>query len=272
MIQPGEIHSIAGSAGVRDTQIEKDYVISWVTYGIANNSFLKHNILFKGGTALKKVYFQDYRFSEDLDFTFIGNHFSVDNIISAFEEMINWVFEESRITLSVADITQHKTGNFNFYLTYTGPLGGVSGKKDIKVDISKDEIICDVPEERNVINLYSDLKQENYVILCYSLDEIIGEKMRSIMQRTAPRDIYDLWYIFQIEGLNIEDYCFIFEEKARYKGINHKELSEVAERKKKIFEKQWREHLIDQISNLPDFDDVWRDLKKHWRRFQKIVK
>ncbi len=72
MIQPGEIQSIAGKDGVRDTQIEKDYVISWVTYGIANNPFLKENMVFKGGTVLKKVYFPDYRFSEDLDFTFTG--------------------------------------------------------------------------------------------------------------------------------------------------------------------------------------------------------
>jgi predicted nucleotidyltransferase component of viral defense system len=57
LIQPGEIQSLAGKEGVRDTQIEKDYVISWVTYGIANNAFLKKNLVFKGGTVLKKAYF-----------------------------------------------------------------------------------------------------------------------------------------------------------------------------------------------------------------------
>lgn len=43
MIKAGEIQAIAGKEGVRDTQIEKDHVISWVTYGIANNPFLKKN-------------------------------------------------------------------------------------------------------------------------------------------------------------------------------------------------------------------------------------
>jgi predicted nucleotidyltransferase component of viral defense system len=56
LVQPGEIQSIAGKEGVRDTQIEKDYVISWVTYGIANNPFLKSNLVFKGGTAEKGVF------------------------------------------------------------------------------------------------------------------------------------------------------------------------------------------------------------------------
>jgi len=57
MIQPGEIQSIAGKQGVRDTQIEKDYVISWVIYGISSNVFLKENLVFKGGTVLKKIFF-----------------------------------------------------------------------------------------------------------------------------------------------------------------------------------------------------------------------
>jgi predicted nucleotidyltransferase component of viral defense system len=207
MIQPGEIQSIAGKEGVRDTQIEKNYVISWVTYGIANNPFLKENLVFKGGTVLKKVYFPDYRFSEDLDFTFTGTDFDIEAIKTAFNELIEWVYEGSRISLSVQNDTQHETGNFNFYLAYTGPLGRAGANKDIKVDISQDELIYNAPEEKQIINTYSDLLEE-YSIFCYSLGEVISEKMRSVMQRTAPRDIYDLWYLFEVEGQDSEDHIF----------------------------------------------------------------
>ncbi len=272
MIRPGEIQSIAGKTGVRDTQIEKDYIISWVTYGISKNSFLSKNLIFKGGTVLKKVYFPDYRFSEDLDFTFKGNEFEVDSIMSAITDLIEWVYEESRISLSTKDITQYETGNLNFYLVYTGPLGGAGAKRDIEVDISKNELLCNSPEKKNVINLYSDLRHNKYGIFCYTLGEVVAEKMRSIMQRTAPRDIYDLWYLFHIEGINIADYIFEFEEKAKYKKYNPKEFTNVVERKEKIFARQWREHLSNQTSNLPEFDDVLRDLKKHWRKYQKSIK
>lgn len=178
MIQPGVIQSIAGKEGVRDTQIEKDYVISWVTYGISNNPFLKEHLIFKGGTVLKKVYFPDYRFSEDLDFTFTpanrsfsgggGKEFDIKTIKTAFHELIDWLFEESRISLSIQNETQYGTGNFNFYLAYTGPLGGAGAHKDIKVDISPDELSYNAPEEKQVVNSYSDLEQA-YSILCYSL-------------------------------------------------------------------------------------------------------
>jgi len=56
-------------AGLSWEIIEKDYILSWVLAGIAANVKLQGELIFKGGTALKKCYFGNYRFSEDLDFT-----------------------------------------------------------------------------------------------------------------------------------------------------------------------------------------------------------
>ncbi len=271
MIRSGEIQSIAGRKGIRDTQIEKDYVISWVIYGIAKNSFLNESLIFKGGTVLKKVYFPAYRFSEDLDFTFQGKELDLESIKSTFTELVQWVYEESRIPLSMKDEIQLETGNINFYLTYTGPLGGSGANKDIKIDISKDELIYYSPEEKKIINSYPDLDYKEYSILCYSLGEVIAEKMRSVMQRTTPRDIYDLWYLFEMEGLDIEDYIFAFRDKAIYKEYDPNELTKVLERKEKIFARQWQEHLANQMTEIPAFEDVWRELGKHWRKFQNFI-
>lgn len=55
MIKPGEIQKIANRLGIRDTQIEKDYVIGWVLKGISENRYLKDRLIFKGGTALMKI-------------------------------------------------------------------------------------------------------------------------------------------------------------------------------------------------------------------------
>jgi predicted nucleotidyltransferase component of viral defense system len=270
MIQPKEVNSFAGKAGVKDTQIEKDYVISWVLYGITKNTFLKENLIFKGGTVLKKVYFPDYRFSEDLDFTFKGD-FNIAAIKSAFTELIKSVYEASRITLSLKDETQHETGNFNFYISYIGPLGGSGENKDIKVDISKDELIHNEPEEKKIINAYSDLVNETYGMLCYSLDEIAAEKMRSLLQRTAPRDIYDLWYLFEMDGYDIEDCIFTFQAKAKFKKLDAKDFLKIIEKKEGIFAKHWKDHLTNQMTSPPDFNKVWRELGKAWKRFQKFI-
>jgi predicted nucleotidyltransferase component of viral defense system len=53
--------------------LERDYLLSWMLAGIYQVDALRGVLAFKGGTALKKCYFGDYRFSEDLDFTAIGS-------------------------------------------------------------------------------------------------------------------------------------------------------------------------------------------------------
>jgi hypothetical protein len=65
----------------------------------------------------------------------------------------------------VQNETQHDTGNYNFYLSYTGPLGGAGANKDIKVDISQDELIYNTPEEKQIVNTYSDLKEKYSIFL-----------------------------------------------------------------------------------------------------------
>jgi len=63
-----DLVGIAKRAGVPPEVIEKDYLLSYVLAALTGVSNLE-GLRFKGGTALKKVYFGDYRFSEDLDFS-----------------------------------------------------------------------------------------------------------------------------------------------------------------------------------------------------------
>ncbi|MEN0047396.1 MAG: nucleotidyl transferase AbiEii/AbiGii toxin family protein [Bacteroidota bacterium] len=270
MIAAREINAISGKLKVRDTQIEKDYIITWVLNGIANQAYLKEHLLFKGGTALKKIYYLDYRFSEDLDFTFYSGTFNKDAILDAFREVFEWIYEESRIKLSIKTITQHSTGNINFYIGYIGSLGGDGSKKDLKVDISQNEIICYPVEERVVQSSYSDCEEE-YSIHCYSLSEIIAEKMRTLMERTTPRDLYDLWYQLEVEDQDIEDYIFGFQEKAAYKKLDTSKFIEQVNKKQATLKKQWEKFLAHQINDLPDFDGVWRDFGRHLRKYAKFV-
>src|SRR5689334_8139908 len=57
--------------GVPPEVIEKDYLLSYLLAGLSAVPELR-GLRFKGGTALKKVYFGEYRFSEDLDFSAVG--------------------------------------------------------------------------------------------------------------------------------------------------------------------------------------------------------
>ena len=71
MIRATEIRQIAARQNIRPDVIEKDYALSWVIAAL-NQQEISNKWIFKGGTALKKYYFQEYRFSEDLDYSVIN--------------------------------------------------------------------------------------------------------------------------------------------------------------------------------------------------------
>jgi predicted nucleotidyltransferase component of viral defense system len=51
-----------------------------------------------------------------------------------------------------------------------------------------------------------------YEVMVYSLKEIIGEKIRSLFERTRPRDLYDVWYFS--DKMNYDDILEIFIKNA----------------------------------------------------------
>jgi hypothetical protein len=69
VIRKEEILERARSWGLRVDVVEKDYVLGWLLAALARNPNVKRDWVFKGGTCLKKCYFETYRFSEDLDFS-----------------------------------------------------------------------------------------------------------------------------------------------------------------------------------------------------------
>jgi predicted nucleotidyltransferase component of viral defense system len=69
MIDRSEILAVAGDLSLEANVVEKDYVLGWLLAGIYSSQSFSEKWVFKGGTCLKKCYFETYRFSEDLDFS-----------------------------------------------------------------------------------------------------------------------------------------------------------------------------------------------------------
>ena len=264
MIKPAEIQQIARKEGVRDTQIEKDYIISWILIGIANNELLFNNLLFKGGTVLKKFYFNDYRYSEDLDFTLLNAGVTNHDIKEAFGSAFEYIREEANIRLSISDFGEHETENINFYINYIGPLGGSGANKQIKVDISQNELLQFDVKEREMFEKYSD--HETCCLKCYSLEEVMTEKLRSLLSRQQPRDFYDLWYLSEFERMEMCNYIAEFETKAKYKGLNPALLESRIEKVLPVFKSRWESSINEQIKDLPPFEQVSRELGRHFRK------
>lgn len=272
MIKPGEVQNKARNVGVRDQQIEKDYILSWILQGIAQHEQLSTAIVFKGGTVLKKVYFEDYRFSEDLDYTLLDNDIANEQIFEWFAEVFEHIRDEANIPLEIIDpdghrdMREHEDGGINFYISYVGPLGGLGAHKKVKVDISRSETLVFEPVMKDVFPGYSD--QSAHQQLCYSLEEVLVEKMRSVMQRMQARDFYDIWYLLEIHKMDVDSYRAEFKTKCEGKEIDPTDFHNKLEQCLPQYKGRWKSSMADQIQDLPDFDEVVREVMRHLKKIE----
>ena len=221
-------------------------------------------LAFKGGTVLKKIYIEDYRYSEDLDFTLLQETLSNEELLGDFEKIFEFIKEETNISLQQIEYTEHESGTINFYIGYAGPLGGTN--KLVKIDITRKEKLEFEPVMKPAFFHYSDLAALQ--VLSYTLEEVLIQKMCALMGRTQPRDLYDLWYLLEYEKMDIKQSWPEFERKAKNKGHTPKSFRVNVESKLDGFKGRWQGSLASQIKDLPDFDLVVRELNKHFRKIQ----
>lgn len=222
-------------------------------------------LVFKGGTVLKKAYFEDYRFSEDLDFTLIDESVTNEQILAEFNKLFDFIKEEANIDMRIDPTkwTIHETGSHSiFYIDYIASLQGNVGSRDLKIDITRGEILETDIEHRNIYRNYSDL-DEKFKLQCYSLAEVLIEKMTALMGRTEPRDLYDFWYLTEVERLDVAEHTIPFQNKAENKKQDPKKLMEKVLNKETAFKRDWDKKLVSQIHDLPPYETVFRGEKRH---------
>src|SRR5882757_10935839 len=110
-----------GGRRFQESVLERDYCLAWFLATLAESD-LKAVLAFKGGTALKRCYFGNYRFSEDLDFT-LTEPIAFDELVRRLEPVYATVQEASGIVFSFDREDRKKHENcYTFYLKFIGPL------------------------------------------------------------------------------------------------------------------------------------------------------
>ena len=116
MIEQRELEQLRAEWSLESGVIEKDYVLGWLLAGIAQHEALSQTWIFKGGTCLRKCYYETYRFSEDLDFTVTrGGPEDPTALIQIFNSIVEWVRENSGLELAIDEssfrVHQNRRGN-----------------------------------------------------------------------------------------------------------------------------------------------------------------
>ncbi len=276
MIKINEIVRNMEKYGVPANTIDKDWILSHILGGLYGGE-LSSYLIFKGGTCLKKCYFEGYRFSEDLDFT-LSKEYSIKDIKKEVNIALELVNKHTDILFQKPQVEnnyfQEKLVGIRMKIPYWGanhrgiPTDRAWPTRFI-IDITFNEIICLSPLEKTILHTYSDNLLSNSII-SYSLEEIFAEKMRSLLQRryTAPRDYYDLWSI--ISKHSFTDWMLIKNtiiEKCKFKNITFDSLdSFFLDEFKNNAIKAWNSSLANHLRETPDpikvINELYRDLSE----------
>ena len=257
-----------GGRRIPEAVLERDYCLSWFLAGLSKTS-LTDLLVFKGGTAIKKCYIPDYRFSEDLDFT-LREDVSFEKIEECLAIVFEYAERASGIKLQISRYDQHSHENCHtFFLGYEGPLPSVSAK-EVKVDITINEKLVFPIASKPVLKAYDEYEDlpENERIGVYSLNEIVSEKIIALLDpaRNEPRDLYDLWHLTTNGYANLAYLTEAVELKIKFRG---KELTDVKENlihKEARLKKLWQARLSSQMILLPEFEQVFRATLRELRQ------
>ena len=257
-----------GGRRIPETVLERDYCLSWFLVGLARSP-LRDRLAFKGGTALKKCYFGDSRFSEDLDFTLVEE--------TPWEEIqrhLTAAFEETRkasgveIRLDRLDRHSHENSH-TLYLAYEGPLPAARGKT-VKTDITIRERIVLPLEERPILRGYEEYRDlpEDARVRVYSLNEVAVEKTVALLDRARnePRDLYDLWFLTSGGHVDLSDLVDPFARKLEFRGLTPAQVRKEFAAKEARYRKLWQVRLAAQMAELPEFGAVYREVRRALRQ------
>ena len=269
MIDKREIIDIATALGLNPHMIEKDYVLGWVLWGIYSHEELAGSWIFKGGTCLKKCFFETYRFSEDLDFTLTDPaHIDAAFLKKIFAEIGERIYEETGIELPADfqkfDIYKNPRGEESCQgrIGYQGPVSP-RGKNmpRIKLDLTADERVVLAPVQSPVFHPYSDAPEGGITAQSYAYEEAFAEKTRALAERTRPRDLYDVINLFRNAEARPSAAVLldVLRQKCNFKGIGLPVLAEL-EPYKPDLEGGWGAMLAHQLPALPPVEAFWDEL------------
>lgn len=226
---------------------EKDYLQDVVLLSIY--SHVGDELVFKGGTCLYKVFGLN-RFSEDLDFTLAGK-VGVDDLADKIVRDVGLL----NIKGAVKE-TKKYANEINVRLIFNGPLykGGRETQCFIPLNISLREKPVYGAKRETIKSMYTEIP--DFDVFAMHEEEILVEKVRAVMTRNKPRDVYDLWFLLK-RGMTINREAANRKLKPYGLAFDTEKLLLEIKRKRQLWNMDLR-NLV--IGKLPDFDEVVEEI------------
>lgn len=254
MIDYNQLRRLREKFNVPEDTIEKDYLIELMLDYIPSDNLLNEYFVFRGGTAIKKIYFPEFRYSEDFDFIVKPGIFlkKFGQIITDITERIH---EDLPVELSVKQILTPQQGHLQIFLAFD-IVREITAVKEFKIDIVEDRTLLK-SKKRPIIFTYDDFRNLNRSLNTYNPESIAAEKILRILDVVdEPRDLWDLLHLLKSKiKSNI-----IKEQFAEKSGFDINAGTLIKAITKPNYQRTWEIRLKHQISLLPEYSSVVDEL------------
>lgn len=257
--------------GIPLPTIEKDYILGLILSCLYRHPIIQDHWVFKGGICLKKIYINTYRFSEDLDFTLKPSaSINPDDIKQYLLEsfslgaiLFGLIIDKDHIHIAPFP---DKDGLFiQIKIPFQSPLMSLGSLPRVKLDLSKNETLVDTPHISPLLHSYSDSEMVITPIQSYSMDEIFSEKCRALVERTRPRDLYDVVHLYEKfykSTENIENFLKIVSLKFADRKLSFpKDFLQIPPSQFQDAKDSWLHMLSHQINRLGDVEAYIQEYK-----------
>lgn len=244
-ISENRLRYLAGLKGFNLIYLEKDYFLTILLYLLKDTE----GLIFKGGTALNKIFLNHTRLSEDLDFACQKN-------VSAVKTEVLKILENNREFFPRWKFENETSKFFRLKIFYSGFFS----KADyVILDVNGKASVVLPPEKQDVPHFYEEIAK--FRILTLNKNELIAEKIRALIMRNQPRDYFDV-YVMLEKGFKI-DFPLV-KKKLREAGQEF-ETERIFRNAQKVYSR-WDSE-ITQLTNKPvDYLTVIKALEREFRR------
>lgn len=266
-------------AAAREQQVaywvlEKDYALGYLLAGMAQIPELAEALILKGGTALRKFYFADYRFSEDLDFSAVLRPADIDTAMQAAAAATQTLlFAQGPFAVAVERLwlrDPHPGGQDSFTVRVRFPTHREALCR-LKVEITYDEVLLVPPITRSLLHPHPPPLHVDW--RCYALEEVVAEKLRALLQSRARlhlrgwgasrvcRDYYDLWYLLAHSSLNLSLLPALLAQKCALRQVTFTGADDfLAPELQAVARAEWEHQLRPFAPDAPSATQVLADL------------
>jgi predicted nucleotidyltransferase component of viral defense system len=257
MIDSVKIKEIAQTSAVSTLFLEREYALLGILLAIGAVPSALRKLTVKGPTALRRVYFHNWRFSEDLHFG-IPDHIEVKEFSSVLNAVLEKAGKEYGFRFRIAERYMERRQALVRVL-YAGPLRQNSL---IQMKFSLHDTLVLDPQEEEVLVDPFPLKPRK--VRTMRLEELLAETLRNILVTGEPADFYDAWRLLTQHALliNHEDFRKALISKCQQAGFDLESPQDFLDEELLVPTRAyWQMRLGHEVLDLPTFEEAFADMK-----------